>query len=122
LPAGGVLRLGLGGGRRGGGGGGGRDGLTTRSGSLFCVSKQFISYFLHFIHLKRRPNVLLVGHLDAAKLSTFLGEFFHPDRRTEGSQAAFYHVRIACDNKYKCPHCLCVFGAYLSGFNCLLFG
>ena len=41
-----------------------------------------------------RPNVLLVGHLDAAKLSTFLAEFFHPDRKTDGSQSAFYHVRV----------------------------
>lgn len=46
----------------------------------------------------RRPNVLLVGHLDAAKLSTFLGEFFHPDRKTDGSQSAFYHVRIGTIN------------------------
>lgn len=44
----------------------------------------------------RRPNVLLVGHLEAAKLSTFLTEFFHPDRRTDVNQAAFYHVRSIC--------------------------
>jgi len=41
--------------------------------------------------------VLLVGHLDAVKLSTFLGEFFHPDRRTDGSSAAFYHVGSGSD-------------------------
>ncbi len=49
-----------------------------------------------------RPNVLLVGHLEAAKLSTFLTEFFHPDRRTDVNQAAFYHV------------CMCVRGVCLS--------
>lgn len=41
-----------------------------------------------------RPNVLLVGHLEPGKLSTFLTEFFHPDRRTDVNQAAFYHVRV----------------------------
>lgn len=40
-----------------------------------------------------RPNVLLVGHLEPTKLRTFLTEFFHPDRRTDVNQAAFYHVR-----------------------------
>lgn len=50
-----------------------------------------------------RPNVLLVGHLEAAKLSTFLTEFFHPDRRTDVNQAAFYHVCIyVC--VYVCPN------------------
>lgn len=38
--------------------------------------------------------MLLVGHLEAAKLSTFLTDFFHPDRRTDVNQAAFYHVCV----------------------------
>ena len=34
-----------------------------------------------------------MGHLEPTKLRTFLTEFFHPDRRTDVNQAAFYHVR-----------------------------
>ena len=74
---------------------------------LICVSFIWVPYELNkltqmlslrsrylttFTPEADRPNVLLVGHLDAAKLSTFLAEFFHPDRRTLNTQASFYHV------------------------------
>lgn len=72
-----------------------------------------LNFILPFPHYSRRPNVLLIGHLDAAKLSTFLGEFFHPDRRTEGSQAAFYHVRIMILIDF-----LVNFACFMSGLLC----